>query len=230
MWITRRLAAAVDRLLERIPIVKSIYGSMRDILGFISRKGSSAGFRQVVAVSVTDQIRLVGFVTVEDGAAAPLASTSSDALVGVYLPMSYQIGGYTVYLPRARIEPLDMTIEDAMRFTLTGGLSDRPRPGRSAHRPTPDAGASVKGTELSVPVDAELRARCAGDFASSQPILGELVDHVPGSLVLYEVGGVCNFHEHLLCRRETVPRVAPFFVVIVLAQHHQRRRRDTRRV
>jgi len=125
MWITRRLAAAVDRLLERIPIVKSIYGSMRDILGFISRKGSSAGFRQVVAVSVTDQIRLVGFVTVEDGAAAPLASKSSDALVGVYLPMSYQIGGYTVYLPRARIEPLDMTIEDAMRFTLTGGLSGR---------------------------------------------------------------------------------------------------------
>lgn len=125
MWVTRRLAGLVDRQLERIPIVKSIYGSIRDILGFISRKDSSAGFRQVVAVSVTDQIRLVGFVTVEDASAAPLASKSSDSLVGVYLPMSYQIGGYTVYLPRARIEPLDMTIEDAMRFTLTAGLSGK---------------------------------------------------------------------------------------------------------
>ena len=125
MWITRRIAAFVDRLLERIPIVKSIYGSIRDIMGFLSRKDVSTGFRQVVAVSVTDQIRLVGFVTVEDGAAAPLASKSSESLVGVYLPMSYQIGGYTVYLPRARIEPLDMTIEDAMRFTLTAGLSGK---------------------------------------------------------------------------------------------------------
>ena len=124
-WVTRRLAGLVDRQLERIPIVKSIYGSIRDILGFISRKDSNAGVRQVVAVSVTDQIRLVGFVTVEDGSAAPLASKSSDSLVGVYLPMSYQIGGYTVYLPRDRIELLDMTIEDAMRFTLTAGLSGK---------------------------------------------------------------------------------------------------------
>lgn len=138
MWVTRRLAGLVDRQLERIPIVKSIYGSIRDILGFISGKDSSAGFRQVVAVSVTDQIRLVGFVTVEDGAAAPLASKSSDSLVGVYLPMSYQIGGYTVYLPRARIEPLDMTIEDAMRFTLTAGLSGKRSAPAAPRRASPD--------------------------------------------------------------------------------------------
>ncbi|MNC92233.1 hypothetical protein D3C83_86210 [compost metagenome] len=37
--------------------------------------------------------------------------------------MSYQIGGFTVYMPRSKIEPIDMTIEDAMRFTLTAGMS-----------------------------------------------------------------------------------------------------------
>ena len=37
--------------------------------------------------------------------------------------MSYQIGGYTVYLPKSLVEPLDMSIEDAMRFTLTAGVS-----------------------------------------------------------------------------------------------------------
>jgi uncharacterized membrane protein len=93
----------------------------------------------VVAVSVTDQIRLVGFVTVEEGAAAPVASNSPDSLVGVYLPMSYQIGGYTAYLPRALIQPLDMTIEDAMRFTLTAGLSGKRSAQPGPRRASPDA-------------------------------------------------------------------------------------------
>jgi uncharacterized membrane protein len=37
--------------------------------------------------------------------------------------MSYGIGGYTVYLPKALVEPLDMSLEDAMRITLSGGVS-----------------------------------------------------------------------------------------------------------
>ncbi|MDH3287574.1 MAG: DUF502 domain-containing protein [Betaproteobacteria bacterium] len=125
VWITRRLLARIDALLDRIPLVKSIYGSIRDIAGFLSKKDSEKGFQQVVAVSLTDQIRLVGFVTVTDVSGASLKSGASDSLVGVYLPMSYQIGGYTIYLPRSRIEPLDMTIEDALRFTLTAGMSGK---------------------------------------------------------------------------------------------------------
>ena len=122
-WITRRLVGYIDRLLARIPIFKSVYISFRDIARFLFRKNARSGFRQVVAVSVTEQIRLLGFVTVELGEESPLASDANDPLVGVYLPMSYQIGGYTAYLPRSLIEPIDMTVEDAMRFTLTAGMS-----------------------------------------------------------------------------------------------------------
>jgi len=43
----------------------------------------------------------------------------------VYFPMSYQIGGYTLYLPRARLTPLDIGVEEAMRLVLTGGMSAR---------------------------------------------------------------------------------------------------------
>jgi uncharacterized membrane protein len=42
--------------------------------------------------------------------------------VAVYLPMSYQIGGHTLYLSRDRIEATDLTVEAAMRIVLTGGL------------------------------------------------------------------------------------------------------------
>ena len=51
------------------------------------------------------------------------AKSEGDQLIGVYLPLSYQIGGYTIYLPRDRVKPVDMTVEEAMRLTLTGGMS-----------------------------------------------------------------------------------------------------------
>jgi uncharacterized membrane protein len=40
----------------------------------------------------------------------------------VYLPMSYQIGGYTLFIPREQAQPVDMSREDAMKFILTAGL------------------------------------------------------------------------------------------------------------
>lgn len=126
-WITRRLLVHAEALMERIPVVKSIYGSLRDLARFMSRDNSKDGFHQVVVVSVTDQIRLLGFVTREDFSSLPGKLGASDT-VGVYLPMSYQIGGYTVFLPRSAIEPIDMSVEDAMRFTLTAGMSNAQQP------------------------------------------------------------------------------------------------------
>jgi uncharacterized membrane protein len=75
----------------------------------------------VVAVRIQDK-RLIGFVTTEDPKGLP-GKTDGEKIIGVYLPMSYGLGGYTVYLPKAQVEPLDMTLEDAMRITLSGGVS-----------------------------------------------------------------------------------------------------------
>jgi uncharacterized membrane protein len=116
--IFRRLLEYADSLMARIPFVKSIYLSIRDVATFMSGD-SQKGFSQVVAVHI-QEMRLIGFVTTEDlkGLGKP-----ADKLIGVYLPMSYGIGGYTVYLPKALVEPLDMSLEDAMRITLSGGVS-----------------------------------------------------------------------------------------------------------
>ena len=123
-WFARRLMRFFDALLDRIPLVKSIYGSLRDIAVLLSDKDSKSRFKKVVAVRVAEQVRLIGFVTVEDFAALAQSSRSPDkAAVGVYLPMSYQIGGFTVFVPESSLEPLDMSVEDAMRFTLTAGVS-----------------------------------------------------------------------------------------------------------
>jgi uncharacterized membrane protein len=118
--VTRWLLERVDALLERIPIVKTIYLSIRDIAAYMSQDPNK-GFRQVVAVRIQD-MRLIGFVTAEELPGLPAAG-AGEPIVGVYLPMSYGIGGYTVYLPKSQVETLDMSLEDAMRLALIGGVS-----------------------------------------------------------------------------------------------------------
>ena len=66
---------------------------------------------------------LIGFVTQEH--ANTLGIGGGEDLVAVYLPMSYQIGGYTIYIPRSRLVETDLSVEQAMRIVLTGGVRGR---------------------------------------------------------------------------------------------------------
>lgn len=117
----RRLMGWLEELLNRIPLVKTVYGAVRDLMSLFSKAGARK-FSKVVMVKFPGlEARLIGFVTIEDFAGLTIAAGPDE--VAVYLPMSYTIGGYTVLLPRACLTPLDMSLEDAMRFVVTAGMS-----------------------------------------------------------------------------------------------------------
>lgn len=115
----------VEKHCSRIPIVKSVYGISKDFMSYFARQKGQHEFGQVVAVHFDEAgFKMVGFITRED------MSHQSEVLeekskVMVYLPMGYQIGGYTIVVERSRVESLDMEFEDAMRFILTAGVSDK---------------------------------------------------------------------------------------------------------
>lgn len=122
-WLVRYLFELGEGLIGRIPVIKSVYSSLRDFMEFFSVPQQRKDLQTVVMVSFGDA-RLIGFLTAENIRDLP-RSASSEEIVAVYLPMSYQIGGYTAYLPRSRVEPLDIPVEDAMRRVLTAGLGKR---------------------------------------------------------------------------------------------------------
>jgi uncharacterized membrane protein len=113
--------AAWDRMLDRIPVVKTIYGATRDFVRLLPTGGKRRDFRRVVLARI-GEARVIGFVTQDDASELGIVEPQ-EGLVAVYFPMSYQIGGYTALLPRSRIEPLDLPVETAMRMVLTGGIS-----------------------------------------------------------------------------------------------------------
>jgi uncharacterized membrane protein len=112
-----------EGLLARIPLVKTIYGSVRDLMQFFSMAKERKDMKHVVVVSLTDDIQLLGFITREGG--PPMLPASTDDLVAVYFPMSYQIGGYTLFLPRSKVQPIDMPLDQALRFILMAGMSTK---------------------------------------------------------------------------------------------------------
>ncbi|HEY0974226.1 MAG TPA: DUF502 domain-containing protein [Solimonas sp.] len=127
----------LEDALNRIPLVKTVYGAVRDLTGMLTNK-SGRRFSQVVMVQLPNMpIRLVGFVTIENLVEAGLGSADDE--VAVYLPMSYQIGGYTLMLPRRYLTPLDMDFEAAMRFVITAGLSRPDHEGEQPPTPEPTA-------------------------------------------------------------------------------------------
>lgn len=131
-WLVSRLVALGERVLERIPLVKTLYTALRDLLRFFARAGEGDELKQVVSVEMQPDVHVIGFVTDDDaGQGLPELARDEDRLVSVYLPMGYQVGGYTLYLPASRLRPLDLSIEEAMRVVLTAGVN-RPRRGDSA--------------------------------------------------------------------------------------------------
>jgi len=111
-----------DDFLGRIPFVKTLYGGFRDVVSLLpSGSGEKRDLQRVVVARFGD-VHAIGFVTREDVPAVLHAHGGHD-WVTVYFPMSYAFGGYTVYLPRDHVEPLDISVEDAMRLAITAGLT-----------------------------------------------------------------------------------------------------------
>ncbi|MFD2112009.1 DUF502 domain-containing protein [Thiorhodococcus fuscus] len=117
LFLVRWLLERAERVLDRIPLVKSLFQGLKDVSRFLANDRDEEVGRPVV-VDIQGA-RLVGFV-MQERAGLPGIASDGD-LVAVYLPMSYQLGGFTLYLDRDRITQLDVGADRAMRAVLTGG-------------------------------------------------------------------------------------------------------------
>jgi uncharacterized membrane protein len=121
-FLVRRLLGMGEELLLRVPVVKTVYSAIRDMTRLVNTDKKKGELDRVVTLDFGFG-RLIGFVTQEH--ANTLGIGGGEDLVAVYLPMSYQIGGYTIYISRSRVTETDLTVEQAMRIELTGGVRGR---------------------------------------------------------------------------------------------------------
>ena len=123
-WIFDWLFAWVEKQISRIPLVGTLYASIKDMTAFFQGGKGGSGFKEVVIVEIGGS-RLIGVVTREDFSGLPEALHGKDEIL-VYLPMSYQMGGFTIWVSRSALKSVDLTVAEGMRFAMTGGMSTEP--------------------------------------------------------------------------------------------------------
>jgi len=119
--LVRQLFGIGENIIYKLPLVKTVYRAMRDLFDFFTPKDEALG--QVVAVTYNG-MEVIGFITQADEQRLPESFRGQDKVL-VYLPMSYMIGGFTLFIPREHVRPLKMSREEAMRFVLTAGITGK---------------------------------------------------------------------------------------------------------
>ncbi|MGO2354283.1 MAG: DUF502 domain-containing protein [Marinomonas foliarum] len=118
----RYLVKISQNIFERIPLVKSIYGAIKDMM-MVFNLAEKKEMKSVVSIE-WNGAQVIGFVTGEQTGQQLFGEQD---LVGVYVPLSYQIGGMTLYISRDRLTELDIGVEEAMRLALTAGVQSKPK-------------------------------------------------------------------------------------------------------
>ncbi len=108
----------LDHLINKIPFIKLIYSSVKDLIGAFV--GDKRKFSKPVLVTINKENSLhqIGFVTQED-----LTELGLREMVAVYFPHSYAFSGNHFLVPKENVKPLDISGPVAMKFIVSGGIS-----------------------------------------------------------------------------------------------------------
>jgi uncharacterized membrane protein len=121
-----KLLSLVELPFTNLPVVKSIYSSLKSFADYFSPQRNQTAQQTVVALKLPGQaLEVVGLVTRQSVGDLPVGFLQGDR-VAVYLPMGYMIGGYTVFVPRDWVQPIDMSVEEARRSALFAWISSAP--------------------------------------------------------------------------------------------------------
>jgi uncharacterized membrane protein len=117
--ILRPIKVAFQQLLNRAPLIKTIYQSISDLLtAFVGQKKK---FSQPVIVILSDESNLqrLGFVTQDDLSFLGISKEK----VAVYLPHSYNFSGNVFIVDSKNVKPINAKASDVMKFIVSGGVS-----------------------------------------------------------------------------------------------------------
>jgi uncharacterized membrane protein len=108
----------IEKLLEKAPLFKLIYSSIRDLLSAFVGKEKKFNQPVLVRVNKISDLEKVGFLTQED-----LSNLGIKDKVAVYFPHSYNFSGEMFIVPTELVRPLNMPPADAMKFVISGGVA-----------------------------------------------------------------------------------------------------------
>lgn len=119
-YLTKRLMNWLEDQIGNLPVVRTIYGPIRDVTNLFTRQDASG--QRVVMVQLADEgTELLGLITRDKFHDLP-AGTIREGSVSVFIPLSYGMGGMTILVPRSRVREIQIPAERAMQLAITGWI------------------------------------------------------------------------------------------------------------
>jgi uncharacterized membrane protein len=115
------LMERLEQLLDRLPFVRILYNSTKDLLDAFVGEKRRFDRPVMVAMSADGAVRTFGFITQQS-----LEKLGLPDDVAVYFPQSYNFAGQLVVVPSSRITRLDAVSSDVLAFIVSGGVTDVP--------------------------------------------------------------------------------------------------------
>ncbi len=115
-FLARGVAMVIDNIFSRMPLIKMIYTSIKDLVNAFV--GEKKRFSWPVLVTLSPGNRIIGFVTRPSLETIGLAES-----VAVYIPQSYNFAGNLIVVPREQITPIEADSGKVMAFIISGGVS-----------------------------------------------------------------------------------------------------------
>lgn len=119
--IGRYIIKLGERIIARLPIIRSVYGALKQIFESVL-KTSSKSFREVVLIEYPRKgIWAIGFITGDTQ--GEVQETSKDELVNVFLPTTPNpTSGFLLFVPRKDLRVLNMNVEEGIKMVISGGI------------------------------------------------------------------------------------------------------------
>lgn len=130
----RKALSFVELPFTNLPVVKSIYSSLKSFADYFSPAGKQGEQSVVILRMPGHAMEIVGLITRRSFADLPPGFLPGER-VAVYLPMGYMIGGYTVFVPAEWVQPIEMSVEEAMRSSLIAWMARPASPAGNAAPP-----------------------------------------------------------------------------------------------
>ena len=124
-FLGRMVLRSYENLLNRMPIIRSVYGATKQVLETVLRQQSKA-FRQPVLVEYPRRgIWAVGFITGTTG--GEVQHLVADRLINIFLPTTPNpTSGFLLFVPSEDLIHLDMTVEEAIKMVISAGIITPP--------------------------------------------------------------------------------------------------------
>ncbi|MBI5021250.1 MAG: DUF502 domain-containing protein [Ignavibacteriales bacterium] len=119
--IARTIFRSMEKLISTVPLARTIYTAMKDIINALQPGKKGRSFKEVVMIEYPRSgLHTIGFVTNE---ISVHEHQSQDELISVYIPNPPNpTSGFLVLVPRKNVRVVDMTIEEGLKFVLSGGI------------------------------------------------------------------------------------------------------------